>query len=488
MRKLLFILFLLPLVSLGQVVLPNYGFNRAFPFPVDASSVWTNQSELNAYLALDPPIAYPGQTIVLVLEGEPTFYMLDGVLDLVEVSAEGNGFPLTNSVSAAWFDISDVGTLTASNLVGDGSSVSDVDAVTLGGTALSDIVLRDGSQSVTGTLTATAFSGDGSLVTGVDAETLDGVDITGIVLRDGSQSVTGTLTALSFSGGGSNVFTENAITVTDTAIGSYSDGMTISTGTSFETILRNILTTRVPASYTAPTFSLSASPTPTAYEVGFTPSTPNNSVILTPGWQQQEAGSVTNYTVRRNSTTLASFDNTTPVAYSDTNIVFNQGTTTYTYTVYYAAGPTNKLDNLGNPSFENAIPAGSRSASVTYNIRRRYWAGPDYSSASLLTNATQVKALGTTALIGGSSTFTVSATSGVKKVTFAYPFDRGELTSALSSQPIAGTSVLNEFKDNLVTNIFVGGINDHDPVQYRVYHWVPEIPPNQSIVFTLTVP
>lgn len=446
-------------VAVAQNPLTYFGFDRSFAKPLDAFSVWTNEAELFLY-ATNSPKAYPGQILTLVSGGETvTLYVLDENNYPQLYSGEGgggsgSGFPLTNDVSAGGFAISNLTTVTADSFMGDGSGVTNVDAETLDGVDLTDIVLRSGSQSITGNF-----------------------------------EITGSLTSESFIGQGSGIFIGSPIEVADTTVGSYSDGMTIATGTPLETIIRNMLTTRIPYEYQEPTLFISANPSPGSYEVGYIPNTAGNSVILTPTWDERDAGSVTNYRVFRGGTLLTSVNNANPGNFSDTNIIFEPSTSyAYSYTVYYEAGRTNALDNLGQPSPENPIPAGSKTRSVNYNVLRRAYAGADSVDATPYTNTAQVRALSVSSLVNGTAQLMVSAPAGTKKVVFSYPYTEGPLVSATANSQGQVFDVTGTFASSLNTNIFVGGVSDYSPVRYRTYHWIPDIAPKDTVVFTLKVP
>jgi hypothetical protein len=188
MFKFLVIFFFAAASAFAQNPLPYFGFDRSFARPLDASSVWTNQAGLFAY-ATNSPKAYPGQVLALVTGTSNTLYILDANnFPRIVSGGAGSGFPLTNNVSAGFFSISNLVNVTASNFFGDGSGVTNVDAATLGGVGISDILLRDGSRSLTGTLdvagnnvsnvTFIYFDDHGTNFTGTNFLGFDGIELT----------------------------------------------------------------------------------------------------------------------------------------------------------------------------------------------------------------------------------------------------------------------------------------------------------------------
>ena len=162
--------------------------------------------------------------------------------------------------------------------------------------------------------------------------------------------------------------TSEQISVVATTQGSYQPGSVISAGTPFETILKNMLTTAIPATYQQPSLSISLSnPSQGSYvELGSTIS-PTASV----NWQQGDAGAAISFALQRNVPADQIFSTvvslaTPPTSASVPSFVVTQQTTRIRSVVGYAQGPQ-KQDNLGNDS-GTPIPAGSiTSAEATYN-------------------------------------------------------------------------------------------------------------------------
>ena len=115
------------------------------------------------------------------------------------------------------------------------------------------------------------------------------------------------------------------INVIGTTQGLYSDGNIIPTGTSLETIVKNMLQTIIPPTYTAPTLSIIGSGTLNV-ETGT-----NLALTVTPTFTQNDGGTVTNYSVTKNGTSV--YTNATVNTYSSTAFVIGDETINYQATV-----------------------------------------------------------------------------------------------------------------------------------------------------------
>jgi hypothetical protein len=299
--------------------------------------------------------------------------------------------------------------------------------------------------------------------------------------RRTGETFTGPVSSPSFSGGGQGIITESTITVLGDTFGVYTNTQVIPQGTAFQDIFNNMLRKRVNPNYAAPSFALSF-PSPAAgnYEVG-TILTPQ----VNPTFTKNDAGLATNYVLNRNSVII--FTNSVPANHTASSFTVGVETVVYSARVFYAAGVI-KTNNFGELYPIGAIPEGSLSASNSFTGRRRYWLGAS-TSATLLTNAVNVKALSQNGLIlNNNQTVTIAAPAGTRRVVLAYPSSLGALTFAKADQPNADSDVLQPFVAGLVTNISVGGVSDFDPVVYRVYHWIPAAATPSVINFTLRIP
>lgn len=149
-----------------------------------------------------------------------------------------------------------------------------------------------------------------------------------------------------FSGGGGGATTED-ITAKGSSL--FPDGTVIPEGTTLTEFIKMLAIKRVAATYTAPTVKLALSPT--TFERGVA-----TQITATGTFTKNDAGAKTSET-------------TTPdPATKITN------TTVFTYTVAYGEGAT-KNDNLGEPSPDGHITAGSVKATATATAYDPYYHG-----------------------------------------------------------------------------------------------------------------
>lgn len=160
---------------------------------------------------------------------------------------------------------------------------------------------------------------------------------------------------------------DTAITVKAVTQGSYADGSVIPAGTTLSDIIKNMLQVRVPATYTAPTLTISTASS-LVFEYG---ATVNPTLNLT--WAQNDAGNATQFNYRVNTVFVHTVNAASPASFT-----FSLSNVTASFTtagrVYYGAG-TQKPDNFGN-FVDPAIAAGSILTSNTLTFTpqyKRYW-------------------------------------------------------------------------------------------------------------------
>ena len=239
------------------------------------------------------------------------------------------------------------------------------------------------------------------------------------------------------------------------SLGKYLNGDTVrATGMTLDDFLSDISTEAIHPMYSKPTVSLSASPSAGDYEMGS-----NLSLLLTPTFVQNDAGSIlstsynnitTNTSLGGNSTTIASL--TSPQ--------------TFGVTVQYGKGAP-KNNNLNVSDSVGLINAGSVAASITFNPRyKRYWGVGDNSNITDLillaqTNASELADNKT------KSTFSISIPSGSNKfVYYAYPSSYGALNSlsvggfeSISAFTLISRNIVNAQGLTISYNIYVSNNN-----------------------------
>jgi hypothetical protein len=165
--------------------------------------------------------------------------------------------------------------------------------------------------------------------------------------------------------------------------GVYNDGTTIPAGTSLETIIRNMLITRVFPTYNAPLLSVTyGSPSiSTTYEVGFTIPT----FTIVPTYTPRDGGSLVGYAYLRNGSTLGNGSTFT------VNSFQINSTTTLQVSARYNAGPIYD-DNLGDPYPDTSIKAGSITNTITINTLYPYFYGKSSTQPTAASIAAEIQA------------------------------------------------------------------------------------------------
>lgn len=165
--------------------------------------------------------------------------------------------------------------------------------------------------------------------------------------------------------------------------GVYNDGTTIPAGTSLETIIRNMLITRVFPTYNAPLLSVAyGSPAiSTTYEVGFTIPT----FTINPTYTPRDGGSLVGYAYFRNSSLLGNGSTFT------VNSFQINSTTTLQVSARYNDGPIYN-DNLGDPYPDTSIKAGSITNTITINTLYPYFYGKSSTQPTAASIAAEIQA------------------------------------------------------------------------------------------------
>lgn len=165
--------------------------------------------------------------------------------------------------------------------------------------------------------------------------------------------------------------------------GIYNDGTTIPVGTSLETIIRNMLITRVFPTYNAPLLSVAyGSPSiSTTYEVGFTIPT----FTINPTYTPRDGGSLVGYAYLRNGSTLGNGSTFT------VNSFQINSTTTLQVSARYGDGPIYN-DNLGDPYPDTSIKANSVINTLTINTLYPYFYGKSSTQPTAASIAASIQA------------------------------------------------------------------------------------------------
>lgn len=245
-------------------------------------------------------------------------------------------------------------------------------------------------------------------------------------------------------------------------LGAYSNNTVIPVNTPFEIILRNLLTTIIPAVYAQPTLSVSVSPTTLLYEIGT-----NISPTLTPNFNKSSAGDATQFRVRSNSVTLSSGSTLTPFV---TSFQLNSNTSFVTEVDYLSGSQL--FDNVGNPS-GTPILSGFRTATTTFTTFRNnfYTADANPLSASSSNDVRAFENFTT------SRSFNIDILNGDKRVAFAFPSSLSNINVQVIQ--VGFGNITSSFTSSVIS---VSGANGVSPINYNMYTLLVQagIPQNQT--------
>jgi hypothetical protein len=283
------------------------------------------------------------------------------------------------------------------------------------------------------------------------------------------EDIEGLDTSLAGAGAMSENFTVKAVSQ-----GSYNDGNTIPAGTSLETVIKNMLQQRVPATYASPTLALNTAATLNP-EIGT-----NISALLSPAWNKGDAGDATQFRVKRDGTTLQTTNASLPENFTGNFQLLVS--TSFTAEADYQQG-VQKFDNLGDSS-GTPISAGTRTSSaLTFAPRRASFFGADTQTSAAGTSAA-VRSLGNSVLgHANGSTFTLNIPAGSTRVSIAYPASLRTLNSVKYVE-VGNSEVKDTFTEATVS---VEGANGASPTNYRVFTYRPSIPFGSAATYTVTI-
>jgi hypothetical protein len=268
------------------------------------------------------------------------------------------------------------------------------------------------------------------------------VSATGGIFGDGS-GLTGV------SGGSASTTTTAAITAKGATIGAYSNNTVIPENTSLETIIRNMLTTVIPATYSQPNLAFNPSPATLSYEIGT-----NVSVTFNIAYTQNDAGPATSFTVSSNSVLLSSGSTLSQFL---TSFQLNNNTT-FTAQATYTQGPQ-KFDNIGNSS-GTPIAAGTLTRNTSYTtFRNNFYTSDTNSTAATTSSEVRTFENSTTA-----RSFNISIAGGDRRVSFAFPSNLSNI-----NVQVIQVGVGNITSGFTQTSVSVAGANQVSPINYLVY-------------------
>lgn len=262
-------------------------------------------------------------------------------------------------------------------------------------------------------------------------------------------------------------------------VGGLKTGDTIDAGTDLDTLIKLLTQKSVPATYTQPAVTCRVSSGTAAgnYEVG-TEITANIQGTFT----QNDAGALTNIKIMKGASEVIS-QATSPVTAESQTFTLGDETVSFTAVATYAEGAI-KNDNLGQPSPDGHIQAGSKtSGAVSFVGKRNLFYGtgtgalPEVTSELVrgLTN----KKLGP----ANGNTFTITINVGEQYAIFAYPATLRDATKVKYTET-NDENVLQNFNK---TTISVNGANNAPGADYKVYTFVMATPAQAVMHLEVTI-
>lgn len=273
--------------------------------------------------------------------------------------------------------------------------------------------------------------------------------------------------------------TQKEYTLKGVSLGALAEGSTIAEGTSIDELLAMITQKSIPATYVAPSVALVASGmTGGAYEVGTTISTTLKSTFT-----QNEAGALSAHNILKDKTVVVEGNTTNPFETAIEPFVLGEQTVTFTSQASYGDGAI-KNDNLGNPSEENAIKAGTKeSKGISFTGQRNMFYGTGVGELPEL-NSENIRLLNNKKLNPKAGlVFEVPVAIGQQYVIFAYPSTLRDVNQVMYVET-NDTGMASSFDKTLVE---VQGAEGFQEAEYKVYTYRMAIPAAAAMTFKVTI-
>ena len=250
-------------------------------------------------------------------------------------------------------------------------------------------------------------------------------------------------------------------------VGGLKTGDTIPEGTTMDELIKLLTQKSVPASYTQPgvTCRVSTGTAAGSYEVG----TQINTTIQG-AFTQNDAGALTTIEILKNGSSVLS-QATSPITTEAQTFTLGEETVSFTAKATYADGAI-KNDNLGQPSPDGQIKAGSKtSAAVSFVGKRNLFYGTGVGAAPEATSET-VRGLANKKLGPANGTsFNINVAVGQQYVIIAYPATLRDLTKCFYVEQ--NTDLAANFEKSTIS---VQGANGAAGADYKVYVYEMAIP------------
>ena len=251
------------------------------------------------------------------------------------------------------------------------------------------------------------------------------------------------------------------------SVGGLNDGDTIPEGTTLDELIVMLTQRAQPVSYVQPgvTCRVSAGTVAGSYEVG----TEINTTIQGT-FTQNDAGALTSIEIKKGASSVLSSP-TSPVTTDAQVFTLGEETVTFTATATYAEGAI-KNDNLGQPSPDGHIQAGSKTSSgVSFTGKRNLFYGTGVGAAPSMTSEV-VRGLANKKLGPSNGTsFNINVATGQQYVVIAYPATLRKITKCFYVEQ--NTDLAENFGEQMIS---VQGANGAAGADYRVLVYEMAVP------------
>ena len=263
------------------------------------------------------------------------------------------------------------------------------------------------------------------------------------------------------------------------SIGGLETGDKIPVGTSLDELIKMLTRVSVPASYSQPGVTCRVSSgTPSGnYEVG----TEINTTIQGT-FTQNDAGALTSIEIKKGSDSVLSSP-TSPVTTDAQVFTLGDETVTFTAVATYAEGEI-KNDNLGQPSPDGHIQAGSKTSSgVSFTGKRNLFYGTGVGPVPELTSEAVRGLTGKQLNPSNGTVFNINIAVGQQYVIFAYPATLRDVNQVMYVET-NDTGMATSFTKK---NISVQGANGAAGADYKVYSYGMATPAQAPMTFKVTI-
>lgn len=253
------------------------------------------------------------------------------------------------------------------------------------------------------------------------------------------------------------------------SVGGLATGDTIPAGTTLDELITMLTQKSVPATYTQPgvTCRVSSGTAAGSYEVGTSITT-----TLQATFTQNDAGALTTLAINKSGAGEPIISGgTSPQTTDAQTFTLGEETVSFTATASYAAGAI-KNDNLGKPSPEGQIQAGSKtSAAVSFVGKRNLFYGTGTGTTPEMTSEL-VRGLANKKLgPANGTTFDINVAAGQQYVVIAYPATLRNLSKCFYVEQ--NTDLVENFA---LQTKSVQGANGAAGADYKVYVYSMAIP------------